>query len=89
MTIQRTVTHAAAVLLLTLAWSGAACADNTAARTPATSGSSASATVGFRIVIRETLRLGDQTQRVAANAPQTTRTVDVVNDRQMITLARP
>ena len=89
MAIQRTVSQAALALLLALAWSGTARADDTAVRAPSTSGQSATATVGFRIVIREVLRLDDQVQRVAATAPQTTRSVDLVGNRRIVTLARP
>jgi hypothetical protein len=50
---------------------------------------SASATLHFRIVIAETLRIEGTPQRVSATAPATTRTVTFHDGRQLVTLARP
>jgi hypothetical protein len=52
-------------------------------------GSSASAVVGFRVVVREVLRFDQQIQRAPATAPQLTRTVTTIDDLRLVTVARP
>ena len=89
MTILRTVSHLVAALLLSLACAGTAIAADAAHRPASPSGQSATATVGFRIVIREVLRLDQQDQRLHATAPQTTRTVTTLDGRSLVTVARP
>lgn len=59
---------------------------------PAAGGSnqvSASATIHFRIVVAETLRIDGPQQHQSATAPTTTRTVADRGDHQLVTLARP
>lgn len=50
---------------------------------------SASASVNFRIVVRETLSLGGQQQKARPHSPLLTQTVSVENGREVVTLARP
>lgn len=49
----------------------------------------ASASVNFRIVIQETLSLGQQQQKARPDSPQMTRTVSIEDGREVVTLARP
>jgi hypothetical protein len=49
----------------------------------------ASATVGFRIVIRESLALGGPQQAARADSPKLTQSVSFENGREVVTLARP
>jgi len=59
---------------------------------PAPNGSNkvqASATIQFRIVVAETLRLDGPQQRQSATAPTTTHTVADLGDHRMVTVARP
>ncbi|HEU0152237.1 MAG TPA: hypothetical protein VFQ84_02700 [Arenimonas sp.] len=49
---------------------------------------SASASVNFRIVIRETLSFGQQ-QKARLDTPPMVRTVSVEDGREVVTLARP
>ncbi len=50
---------------------------------------SASATVNFRIVIREDLRLGGEQQKARPNSAQLTQSLSFENGREVVTLARP
>ncbi|MBW8367185.1 MAG: hypothetical protein K0M70_04925 [Arenimonas sp.] len=89
MATQHSASHLALLLFLALAGNGAAAAGTASQDTPASSATSASATVGFRIVIGEVLRFDSQVQRMPANAPQTTRIVTTQAGRRLVTLARP
>jgi hypothetical protein len=50
---------------------------------------SASASVNFRIVVRESLSLGGQQQKDRPHSPPLTQTVSFEDGREVITLARP
>lgn len=50
---------------------------------------SASATVGFRIVIRESLALGGPQQPARPDSPKLTQSVSFEGGREVVTLARP
>ena len=75
---------AAALAVASVAHAGEAWAD-----AQGSTGTSATATVGFRITIREVLRLDGQMQHLHATAPTTSRTLTIEHDRQVVTLARP
>lgn len=77
------------VLMLSAFGTGHAHANGPVAAQSAGNTVSASATLNFRIVVAETLRLGGQQQRQSATAPTTTRTVTNQGDHQLVTLARP
>lgn len=89
MALQPNVTRFALSLLIALVCTGTARVSDASTGAPGSQSPSASATVGFRIVIREVLRLDDQVQRLHASAPQTTRTVTSQASRRMVTVARP
>jgi hypothetical protein len=85
-------------LALTIALAGAAFAGNAHAaadgRGPAAmvqgSGAlSSSGVVQFRIVIRDTLRLGVARQQDPARGPQTRTTITREGDRELVTYAKP
>lgn len=77
-------------VVLLLAFSSGLALANSAEGSPNDRGVlSASATLHFRIVIPETLRIEGDVQRRSALAPRTTRTVTVEDGRQLVTIARP
>ena len=82
-------------ILILLALLAAAVAGNAQASSQlttqagASSPVSASASVNFRIVIREDLRLGGEQQKARPTSPQLTQHVSVENGREVVTLARP
>ena len=91
MTIQRAVTRFVLSLMVALAFAGAASANQgSSANSPAgaNGGTSASASLGFRIVIPEVLRLQGPAQPQHVAAAKTSRIVTVHEDRQLVTLVR-
>lgn len=89
MAIQRKVSSTLLALCFGLGALGTAHANGGATGSSAGKGSSASAVVGFRVVVREVLRFDQQIQRAPATAPQVTRTVTTIDDLRLVTVARP
>lgn len=89
MAIQRTVTRIALSLLVALACASGASANEGSSVESASGATTASASLGFRIVIPEVLRLQGPAQPQHVAAAQTARIVTTLEDRQLVTLVRP
>ena len=88
MAIQRSGTRVALSLIIALACTTAS-ANEAVSDAPTADGHAASASLGFRIIIREALRLDDQAERRHPAATNTSRVTTTLDDHQVVTIVRP